>query len=376
MTNLPAVPARLSEALLEKGLDWIEVSFDKFHSTIKSLTDIGVVVIDPETVEMRQIKRLNAVLGLLDEKMVPTLFLNGNLNFPIDSFSYARIIDGRNGYDLGQEIAETVAQQRTRLDCRAEQTLEAGGDLAEDTAEQLKMAGQVQKNFLPRTLPNTEHVRWACLYEPADWVSGDIYDVVRLDEQHMGFYIADAVGHSMPAALLTMFIKQAIIMRQTQGNSYRIFGPLEVLKELNTRMCNQNLGQLFATCCYCLLNTRTLQLTWCRGGHPYPILIRKDGSIKNLESRGSLIGVFDEAEFVQKSVQLEPGDKVILYSDGLDKVVGRCEDDNEYVFSDNFRSLARYRIEHLISEFAMLSRHMQFNPEEMDDRTVVGMEIL
>lgn len=376
MTNLPAVPARLGEALLEKGLDWLEISFDKLHKTVKGLQDIGVVVIDTDRMESEHIKRLHAVLGLLSERKIPTLFLNNRLNLNLKSFPFARVIDTKSGENAGEEIAEAVSMQRTRVDCRAEEALEPGGDLAEDTAEQLKMAGEVQRNFLPRTLPNTEQVRWACMYEPADWVSGDIYDITRLDEQHMGFYIADAVGHSMPAALLTMFIKQAIIMRQTFGSSYRIFGPLDVIRELNTRMCSQNLGQLFATCCYCLLNTRTLQLTWCRGGHPYPVLISKDGTIRTLESRGSLIGVFEEAEFVQETIQLEPGDKVILYSDGLDKVVGSCGEDQEFIFSDTFRSLARYRIEHLISEFSMLSRHIQFSPEEIDDRTAVGMEIL
>ena len=93
------------------------------------------------------------------------------------------------------------------------------------------------------------------IYEPAEWVSGDLYDVRRLDEQHIGFYIADAVGHSMPAALLTMFLKQAICMRETHGNQYRIHSPLEVIREANQRMAEQHLkGCLFATCCYGLLN--------------------------------------------------------------------------------------------------------------------------
>ncbi|KKK92182.1 hypothetical protein LCGC14_2705480, partial [marine sediment metagenome] len=124
----------------------------------------------------------------------------------------------------------------------------------EDTANQLKMAGEVQRNFLPQQLPDSDVTKWAAIWRPAEWVSGDIYDVTRLDEKHIGFYIADAVGHSMPAALLTMFLKQAIVMRQTTGNDYRIFDPLEVMTNLNRKMVEQELnGCLFATCCYCLL---------------------------------------------------------------------------------------------------------------------------
>ncbi|MCJ7730115.1 MAG: SpoIIE family protein phosphatase, partial [Sedimentisphaerales bacterium] len=77
--------------------------------------------------------------------------------------------------------------------------------------EQLRLAGQVQRDFLPSYLPDNDRLRWAAIFLPAECVSGDIYDVARLDEQHIGFYIADVVGHGMPAALLTIFIKQALV---------------------------------------------------------------------------------------------------------------------------------------------------------------------
>ena len=180
--------------------------------------------------------------------------------------------------------------------------------LADDTVEQLKMAGQVQRYFLPAQLPNSDTLRWATVFAPADWVSGDIYDIARLDEQHIGFYVADAVGHSMPAALLTMFLKHAIIMRQTTGNEYKIFSPAEVITELNNKMLEQNLsGCLFATCCYCLLNIATLEVSYARAGHPYPVLLRPDAAPQQLQSRGGLLGVFEDVRFEQKTVYLAPG---------------------------------------------------------------------
>ena len=63
---------------------------------------------------------------------------------------------------------------------------------------------------------------------PTAWVSGDIYDITRLDEEHVGFYVADVVGHGIPAALLTIFLKQAMIMRETVGGSYKIYSPSDV----------------------------------------------------------------------------------------------------------------------------------------------------
>jgi sigma-B regulation protein RsbU (phosphoserine phosphatase) len=148
---------------------------------------------------------------------------------------------------------------------------------------------------------------------PAEWVSGDIYDVARIDEQHIGFYLADAVGHSMPAALLTIFIKQSLAMRETIGNTYRIFAPAEVMRNLNLKMLGQKLsGYQFATCCYCLLNIRTRQLTFARAGHPYPILFaRPDRS--NFRPAGPC-GVLT-ADFIQRTVS-STRRPPLLYSDG------------------------------------------------------------
>jgi sigma-B regulation protein RsbU (phosphoserine phosphatase) len=214
------------------------------------------------------------------------------------------------------------------------------------------------------------------LFRPADWVSGDIYDIKRLDEKHIGFYIADAVGHSMPAALLTMFIKQAIVMRRTDGNDYQIFTPLEVIASLNARMCDQCLsGCFFATVCYCLLDTETLELTFVRGGHPYPILIR-DGKPMQLESTGGLIGVFEDTEFRQETVQLQHGDKLLLYSDGGEDTIGGCTDDSTFEFTKQFIDLSKRPIDAMIEELQDLADDRDLPDAEIDDVTAVGLEIL
>ena len=250
-------------------------------------------------------------------------------------------------------------------------------EITEDRAEQLKMAGQVQRNFLPDHLPNSDSIQWATVFVPADWVSGDIYDVTRLDEHHIGFYIADAVGHSMPAALLTMFVKHTLVMRETRGNDYQIFTPAEVIGNLNNRMIQQNLaGCLFATCCYCLLNIDTMTMTFARAGHPYPVLIRKGQGPIQFESRGGLLGVFAESEFEEKSVQLQKGDKLFVYSDGCEAVVGSTDENSRFVFSEEFVSIAEADVEDMVGRFDKLVRAYRPAPGENDDITVVALQIL
>jgi len=270
---------------------------------------------------------------------------------------------------------QNMAQKENKIAVPA--TREEFVGLADDTVEQLRMAGQVQRNFLPGRLPNSDSLRWATVFEPADWVSGDIYDIARLDEQHIGFYVADAVGHSMPAALLTMFLKHAITMRQTTGNEYKIFAPAEVITNLNNRMLAQHLaGCLFATCCYCLLNVTTLQLTYARAGHPYPVLFKPGSAPEQLQSRGGLLGVFDDAEFEQKSLKLTGGDKLFIYSDGCDRLVGGCDEQGEFGFTDKFCSISNMPIERMMSEFDSLAKNQPPQGGETDDTTAIGLEIL
>jgi sigma-B regulation protein RsbU (phosphoserine phosphatase) len=249
-------------------------------------------------------------------------------------------------------------------------------DFANSMAEQLRMAGAVQRDFLPRSLPKTDRLRWSVTYLPAEVVSGDFYDVIRLDERHIGFYIADVVGHGMPAALLTMFLKQAIVMRQTTGNSYQIFSPEQVLNNLNSRMNEQELsGSQFLTCCYCLLNIETLELTFARGGHPHPILLRNGEDPRQLQAGGPLIGVFGDAQFPQQSIQLQHRDKILLYSDGAEYVIGGYKDRQRFVFNDQLYSIKDLPMNEINERFNLFMQNEQNKSIDIDDITIIGLEI-
>ncbi len=112
--------------------------------------------------------------------------------------------------------------------------------------EELRLAARLQQDFLPKELPEIGRVRFHTLYRPAGYVSGDLYDVMRLDEKRVGFYMADAVGHGVPAALLTMFIKQALITKEITPGGYRLLPPAESLARLNQTLVDQNLAHATA----------------------------------------------------------------------------------------------------------------------------------
>jgi len=185
--------------------------------------------------------------------------------------------------------------------------------------EEMRLAARLQVDFLPRQMPDFENVAFNVLFRPASYVSGDIYDVARLDEEHVGFFVADAVGHGMPAALLTIFLKRTLQTKELTNSGYRLIPPDEALSHLNNELVSQQLSMCqFVTMVYAILNTRTLELQWARAGHPLPMRLRTSGDAQELDLDGALLGIFADEKFPLQKVQLEPGDSILFYSDGFE----------------------------------------------------------
>lgn len=195
----------------------------------------------------------------------------------------------------------------------------------EQIDNELLLAGQLQRNFLPRQLPTVPGLNFVALMRPYSWVSGDIYDIFRIDEDHVGMYVADAVGHGMAAGLLTMFVKQGLVAKQVTGREYRVLPPAEVLRNLNQAIAVHDLPNCqYVTICYVVVNFRTLRAQLARAAHPAPLLVDPDGQMRPIEpSPGCVVGVFPEQRFSQVEFDLLPGQKLILFSDGLEEAFGQ-----------------------------------------------------
>jgi serine phosphatase RsbU (regulator of sigma subunit) len=249
------------------------------------------------------------------------------------------------------------------------------GEHFNQVGEEMRLASRLQRDFLPRELPQIEGLRFATIFRPATWVSGDIYDVMRLDEEHIGFYLADAVGHGMPAALLTMFIKHALVMKRVEGNSYTLIEPGAALEQLNGDMVQQELNNFqFATCCYGLLNTRSRQLRVANAGHPPPLVINRAGQMKEVDITGSLLGVFPELTYETKTVQLHPGDKLVLYSDGVEHAFESNGPDEPLRFRQECDDLGNRDIQTMCEKLVEIINHQEGSLHPRDDVTIVGIE--
>ncbi len=403
LTNESHIPSEIKRLLKKGKLSYHTLPIDKFSRVRDKLDLIGTVIIDMEESDVSQQQQLARIIESLEMENIGMILLTDRPEMPVKSFSISpsrtsfsmiNTLESVSIDELWLKVSANLAYRkkssgittkplvprkhvlRVHKNKLAEQ-LSITKTLADNLAEQLRLAGLVQQDFLPTQLPNTDEVQWAAMFLPAEWVSGDIYDIVRIDEQHIGFYVADVVGHGMPAALLTIFLKQALLMRETYESNYRIFPPTEVIKNLNMRMAAQKLsGYQFATCCYCLLNTKTLQLTYARAGHPYPILIRPGQPLEQLEIRGSLLGIFEQAEYTQQTVQLQPGDKLLVYSDGVERFIGDYNDQVGFYFKEEFCELSDLSIDEIMSELHTFANNQKIDVSEVDDITAVGLEIL
>ncbi len=245
--------------------------------------------------------------------------------------------------------------------------------------DEMRLASRLQRDFLPHDVEQIGPLRFGTIYRPATFVSGDVFDIQRLDERHVGVYLADAVGHGVAAGLLTMFIRQALITKRIKGDESEIVEPGESLRMLNNSLAKHSLPNCqFVTCVYCVVNIETLEMTYARGGHPYPYVISPDGEVHEMKAVGGLMGLFEDMECVTKTVQLRPGDKVLLYTDGIEDAFDAPTPSTTNA-SDDFHSLVpnlTTSVEDTIARLTQALDAQEGSLTPMDDVTVVAIEVL
>lgn len=223
-----------------------------------------------------------------------------------------------------------LATAKTRLDNMIDQNVQTillARKLrrnADRLDEELRLARRLQMDFLPRRMPEVGRTRFAARLYPAGWVAGDFYDVFRLDERHVGFYIADAIGHGVPAALLTIFVKHSLQTKRIGQRSYELIPPNEALAQLNRDLISADLHQSpFISMIYAIADTESGNLVYSRAGHPRPLLLAGQEPPEELPGEGPLLGVFDQAVYELAERRFEPGQRLLLYTDGVE----RCRTD-------------------------------------------------
>ncbi len=283
------------------------------------------IVLMTEAASSSQVQRQ---LAVWEELHVPVIVLLDALPEPGNVFEHAGALVVERGGDaraLCAHLRALLHRQREvdQLHREIAMARRSQGGLRGEISrihEELQLAAIAQREFLPSTLPVLHGVTLAALWRPANYVSGDIYDVIQLDQDRLGLFLADAVGHGVPAALMTIVICQSLVTRELEGSSWRILPPAEVLARLNTKlMRGDNQPTRFATAVYAVLDCRSRLLTLAGAGHPPPLLLGGDGQCRAIQTAGGLLGVFQDERYDQIEVPLTVGDRLLIYSDGFEQ---------------------------------------------------------
>ena len=197
-------------------------------------------------------------------------------------------------------------------------------------------ARMIQRGLLPSKLPGVPGYGLAGGWRPASGVGGDCYDVLSFDGDQFGLSIADVCGKGLPAALLMSNLQAAV-----RAFAQDVTRPHAVCASVNRLLCRNMISGRFVTFCYVRIDGPGRTLSYSIAGHNPPILLRGSGEVVRLTTGGTVLGVFPEAAFEEDTLPLLPGDRLVLFTDGITEA--RSPDGEEYEDARLIDALRRHR---------------------------------
>lgn len=217
------------------------------------------------------------------------------------------------------ELAHAALEKRHEQASRSRDELASLVRLLEDQAvvmeRDLNRAEIIQRSMLPNRVPNLKDVSLHTLYRPGRNIGGDLFDFAVVDDRYLVLVIADAAGHGVSAAMISMLFKNRLRVAETDGRPFR---PCEALSRLNEAMQRDKPAPgVFVTAAYCLFDMEKRTLIVASAGHPPLIRLTRGGQVDLVTHTGPALGLYADAEYGEKTLDIAPGDRVLLYTDGL-----------------------------------------------------------
>jgi len=240
--------------------------------------------------------------------------------------------------------------------------------------KELEIARRIQSSTLPQGVPTLAGLEIAARYAPMSAVAGDFYDFLWVDEKRVGILVADVTGHGVPAALIASMLKVAFA-----GQAAHAHDPVRVLTGLNGALCGK-FEEHFVTAAYLFVDLEKSLLHYSAAGHP-PLMLasRAAGNVREIEENGLMLGMFPEAAYSSVEISVSPGDRCLLYTDGLFEAKNTAQEEfgkarcKEFLERQLDVPAARFATA-LLADIAGFSGHNSARAQE-DDITLLVLDL-
>ena len=365
----------LSEEYRSKGV------VSKNDSVVKAAFAGQAVVLD----DMRLDGRVKYKEATIKEGLVSQLTVA--MQFKGQGIGVLRLYSPRpkRFYEDDINLARAVASQCAVAITNAK--LYAEAIEGERMAEQIRLAGVIQRRMVPDKAPLIQNLDIAAAYIPCFDVGGDLYDFLQVSDRCIVVAVADVMGKGMPAALMMSSFQGALqayanallpcqgVLHVCAQNECKTDVIKEIISRLNKMACHECRNGEFVTLFYAIIDVKDKNITYCNCGHE-PTVLMRDGKIMDLEKGGLVLGVDAQAEYEIETVELKDGDSLLFYTDGL---IDAVNFDDEFWGRENLLETAKKytagSAEQMIKNILTYRRRFVGLARQIDDTSIVVAKV-
>jgi PAS domain S-box-containing protein len=238
--------------------------------------------------------------------------------------------------------------------------------------KELELASHIQKSLVPHSYPEEKYLHIQSHFEPMGPVGGDYYDIIDFGEGKKGIILADVSGHGVSSAFIAAMLKISFI-----NFAPGCFSPAEVLNNLNREYCRLIQTGDYVTAFYVIFDPINRTMVYSGAGHPMPLFLHGEKkTVEMLQSEGFFLGMFDGAVYTNTTIDFSPGDKYLVYTDGIIEAYSEEQDELFGIqrlleaFKRHHKKPITQRLDAIIAEVKLFMQQSKF----YDDLAMVAVD--
>lgn len=358
-----------------------EYEFSFAHNGLEALTmllknkDYDIILSDINMPEMDGLTMLTKINEMQNPAlkciMVSAYGDMGNIRQAMNSGAFDFATKPIDLDDLSVTIEKAIEQ------IQYIKTMQQEHNQLESIKGDLAVAREIQQAILPRVFPpfpeNVGELDIAALMNAAKDVGGDFYDFFRIDDDRIGFVIADVSGKGVPAAIF-MAVSRTLI----RATGIRGVIPSECITYSNDLLSKEAANYMFVTVFYGIYNIKTGEVTYTNAGHNPPYLMKADGTVEQLPlSKDIVVGALDDFQFSEETLHLEHGDTLLLYTDGVTEATNENDEEfGEKRLEDTLKDVPQQNCQQIINAVKANVKTFAGKAEQSDDITLLAIKRL